>query len=57
MTLPDCMMPDGADPCRAYKELLAEVERLRAENEKLKAAAEHRRQEWLAKLRRWEGEL
>ena len=21
MTLPDCMLPDGADPCRAYLEL------------------------------------
>lgn len=30
MTLPDCMMPDGADPCRGYHELRAEVERLQA---------------------------
>jgi hypothetical protein len=31
MTLPDCMMPDGADPCRGYHELRAENERLEAE--------------------------
>lgn len=36
MTLPDCMMPDGADPCRGYHEL-------RAENEQLKAYAKHER--------------
>jgi hypothetical protein len=30
MILPDCMMPDGADPCRGYHELRAEVERLTA---------------------------
>lgn len=29
MTLPDCMMPDGAEPCRGYGELRDEVERLR----------------------------
>lgn len=23
MTLPDCMMPDGAEPCKAYQELYA----------------------------------
>jgi hypothetical protein len=28
--LPNCMMPDGADPCPAFCELYAEVERLRA---------------------------
>jgi DNA repair exonuclease SbcCD ATPase subunit len=31
MTLPDCMMPDGADPCRGYHELRAEIERLKDE--------------------------
>lgn len=36
MMLPDCMMPDGADPCRGYHEL-------RAENEQLKAYAKHER--------------
>lgn len=30
MHLPDCMMPDGADPCKGYSELYAENERLRA---------------------------
>ena len=30
-TLPDCMMPDGAEPCIGYCELRDEVERLRAE--------------------------
>jgi hypothetical protein len=29
--LPDCMMPDGADPCRSFQWLQAENERLRAE--------------------------
>jgi hypothetical protein len=29
-TLPDCMMPDGADPCRGYHELRAKNERLAA---------------------------
>ena len=28
--LPDCMMPDGAEPCIGYRELRAEIERLRA---------------------------
>ncbi len=25
MTLPDCMMPDGADPCRGYQEQQAKI--------------------------------
>jgi phage shock protein A len=29
--LPDCMMPDGADPCKAFQWLQAENERLLAE--------------------------
>jgi hypothetical protein len=36
MTLPDCMMPDGADPCKAYSELLVERDHLRTEYERLK---------------------
>lgn len=27
--LPDCMMPDGADPCRGYMELKEEETKLR----------------------------
>jgi hypothetical protein len=27
--LPDCMMPDGAEPCKAYSELYAELQRER----------------------------
>ena len=27
--LPDCMMPDGADPCRGFQDLMDEIERLR----------------------------
>jgi hypothetical protein len=30
MTLPDCMMPDGADPCIGHRKLVTEVESLRA---------------------------
>lgn len=33
VTLPDCMMPDGADPCRAFLKLQAERDRLRAERD------------------------
>ena len=31
--LPDCMMPDGAQPCIAFSNLEAEIERLRAQLE------------------------
>lgn len=31
MTLPDCMMPDGAEPCVAYRQLLARMEALIAD--------------------------
>jgi len=31
--LPDCMMPDGAQPCIAFSNLEAEIERLRAETD------------------------
>ena len=27
--LPDCMMPDGADPCQGYHQLMDEIERLK----------------------------
>lgn len=27
--LPDCMMPDGAEPCKAYQHVAAENEQLR----------------------------
>ena len=37
MTLPDCMMPDGADPCLAYQELQAELARVREERDELRA--------------------
>jgi hypothetical protein len=30
--LPDCMMPDGAQPCVAFSNLEAELERLQFEN-------------------------
>lgn len=29
MILPDCMMPDGADPCEGFKQLAAERDRYR----------------------------
>lgn len=29
MTLPDCMMPDGADPCKGFHEERERCERLR----------------------------
>ena len=29
MILPDCMAPDGADPCKGYQELKAENDQLR----------------------------
>ena len=35
--LPDCMMPDGADPCKGYAELLEAARQLQAENAALKA--------------------
>ena len=37
-TLPDCMMPDGADPCIAYQELAAHDSALQAENVRLREA-------------------
>jgi hypothetical protein len=27
---PDCMMPDGAEPCKGYQQMQVENERLRA---------------------------
>jgi hypothetical protein len=38
--LPDCMMPDGGDPCRGFQQLYAEHAKLDAENERLRAALE-----------------
>lgn len=32
-TLPDCMMPDGAEPCQAFQDQAAEISRLKAEVE------------------------
>ena len=45
MTLPDCMMPDGADPCRGYQELRERAERAEAELAALRQDA--RRYRWL----------
>jgi DNA gyrase/topoisomerase IV subunit A len=36
--LPDCMMPDGGDPCRGFQQLYAEHARLDAEIERLREA-------------------
>jgi len=33
--LPDCMMPDGAQPCIAFSNLEAEIERLQAKVKQL----------------------
>lgn len=30
MILPDCMMPDGADPCLGYQQVVAERDALKA---------------------------
>lgn len=35
VTLPDCMMPDGADPCVAYQRLRDQNESLRKESDRL----------------------
>ena len=48
MALPDCMMPDGAEPCGAYRALQAELARVREERDELRALldeaqAEHER--------------
>ena len=43
--LPSCMMPDGAEPCQGYAELLAERDALKAEIEQLEAQLEEERQE------------
>ena len=55
MTLPDCMMPDGADPCAGYQALAARIRELEAERDALKADAEvwrHIAQEHYSLLRR-----
>ena len=36
--LPDCMMPDGADPCLGFAELVADKTRLRNRVEELEEA-------------------
>jgi len=39
--MPDCMLPDGAEPCDGYKELLAELliaEKLDDDDQRLVAA-------------------
>ena len=35
--LPECMMPDGADPCAGYHAAIDRIDELEAENEALKA--------------------
>lgn len=35
-TLPDCMMPDGADPCKAYSELRAAYDKAISEGRELR---------------------
>lgn len=32
VTLPDCMMPDGADPCEGFKRVYSELDALKQEN-------------------------
>ena len=49
-TLPDCMMPDGADPCVAYQELRADRDRLESIAKAQTELAE-RRLEWNQGLR------
>jgi hypothetical protein len=34
--LPDCMMPNGAEPCKAYQEILTRIAKLKADNFLLK---------------------
>ena len=38
MALPDCMMPDGAEPCGAYRALQAELARVRDERDNVNRA-------------------
>lgn len=37
--LPDCMMPDGGDPCEGYSQLSRRIAKLEAENEQLRILA------------------
>lgn len=40
--LPDCMMPDGAEPCKGYSELREENDKLRTQLEAIQIkAAQH----------------
>jgi hypothetical protein len=41
--LPDCMMPDGSDPCAGFRQVYADHARLNAENLMLRAALEYAR--------------
>lgn len=43
--LPDCMMPDGADPCIGYQQLRASLSAAEAENAKLKEQNNQYREE------------
>ena len=38
--LPDCMMPDGAEPCKGFTETATERDRLKAINDELLTALE-----------------
>jgi len=40
--LPDCMLPDGADPCAGYQQLYAQVESLRSRLASLEEQYERR---------------
>jgi hypothetical protein len=41
--LPDCMMPDGGDPCSGFRQIYADHARLDAENLMLRKALEYAR--------------
>jgi len=36
--LPDCMMPDGGDPCKAFQKMHADYQKLEQDNKTLRAA-------------------
>lgn len=45
--LPDCMMPDGADPCLGYTQLCERAERAEAERDALRDALDTlAKEEW-----------
>ena len=35
--LPECMAPDGAEPCKGYRQAFNVIQDLRVENEELKS--------------------